>query len=91
MEVKELGHVVLFVADVERSRHFYTDVLGFSEIRREGQRPNTAMYSTGRTHHELYLMQVGEDAQPVQQGKRLGLYHIGIKIGTTDEELQDAL
>ena len=43
MEVKELGHVVLFVADAERSRHFYTDVLGFSELHREGQRPNTAM------------------------------------------------
>ena len=47
MEGKELGHVVLFVADAERSRHFYTDVLGFRELRREGQRPNTAMYSTG--------------------------------------------
>ena len=91
MEVKELGHVVLFVSDVERSRHFYTDVLGFHELHREGQRANTAMYSTGRTHHELYLMQVGDDAQPIPEGRRLGLYHIGIKIGTTDEELQDAL
>lgn len=91
MEVKELGHVVLFVADVERSRHFYSNVLGFRELSREGRRPNTATYSTGRTHHELYLMQVGEDAQPIPEGKRLGLYHIGIKIGTTDEELQDAL
>ena len=36
-------------------------------------------------------MQVGDDAQPVPQGRRLGLYHIGIKIGTTDEELRDAL
>ena len=91
MEVKELGHVVLFVKDVERSRRFYGELLGWREVRREGARPNTAMFSTGRTHHELYLMQVGEDAQPVQQGRRLGLYHIGVKIGTTDEELRDAL
>ena len=81
MEVKELGHVVLFVSDIEQSRRFYTDVLGFREVRREGRRPNTAVYSTGRTHHELYLMQVGDDAQPIPQGPRLGLYHIGIKIG----------
>ena len=73
MEVKELGHVVLFVSDVESSRHFYTDILGFREIRREGQRPNTATYSTGWTHHELYLMQVGEDAQPIPEGPRLGV------------------
>lgn len=91
MEVKELGHVVLFVKDVERSRRFYGETLGWREVRRDGARPNTATFSTGRTHHELYLMQVGEDAQPVQRGRRLGLYHIGVKIGTTDEELRDAL
>ncbi len=91
MEVKELGHVVLFVKDVERSRRFYGETLGWREVRREGARPNTATFSTGRTHHELYLMQVGDDAQPVQRGRRLGLYHIGVKIGTTDEELRDAL
>lgn len=91
MEVKELGHVVLFVKDVEQSQRFYGETLGWREVRREGARPNTATFSTGRTHHELYLMQVGDDAQPVQRGRRLGLYHIGVKIGTTDEELRDAL
>ena len=45
MEVKELGHVVLFVSDIEQSRRFYTDILGFREIHREGRRPNTAVYS----------------------------------------------
>ena len=29
MEVKELGHVVLYVQDLERSAAFYRDVLGF--------------------------------------------------------------
>ncbi|HEX8099361.1 MAG TPA: VOC family protein, partial [Actinomycetota bacterium] len=32
MQVKELGHIVLYVRDVERSRHFYRDVLGWNEI-----------------------------------------------------------
>src|ERR687892_273951 len=32
MEVKELGHVVLYVRDIERSRRFYRDVLGWKEI-----------------------------------------------------------
>ena len=32
MEVKELGHVVLYVSDLERSRRFYADVLGWGEI-----------------------------------------------------------
>ena len=30
--VKELGHVVLYVRDIERSVRFYRDVLGWREI-----------------------------------------------------------
>jgi catechol 2,3-dioxygenase len=32
MEIKELGHVVLYVRDLERSRAFYRDVLRFPEV-----------------------------------------------------------
>ncbi|MDP8931351.1 MAG: VOC family protein, partial [Actinomycetota bacterium] len=33
MEVKSLGHLVLYVRDLERSRRFYADVLGWREVR----------------------------------------------------------
>ncbi len=33
MEVKELGHVVLYVRDLERSRRFYRDVLALEPVR----------------------------------------------------------
>ncbi|MCU1426451.1 MAG: Glyoxalase/bleomycin resistance protein/dioxygenase, partial [Actinomycetia bacterium] len=32
MEVKELGHIVLYVRDLERSVHFYRDVLGWRQV-----------------------------------------------------------
>ena len=88
MEVKELGHVVLYVRDVEVSRAFYGGVLGWKELTSvPGQ---MAMFSSGRTHHELLLIQVGQDAAPIPQGRRVGMYHFGLKIGTTDEELRAA-
>ncbi len=90
MQVRELGHVVLYVRDIERSRHFYGDVLGFPELPR-GEFPGAAAFSTGRTHHELLLIEVGEDATPIPAGRRLGMYHIGFKIGDTDDELRAAL
>jgi catechol 2,3-dioxygenase len=88
MEVKELGHLVLYVRDIERSRRFYRDVLGWNEIAGEGP---MAMFSSGRTHHELLLLEVGPNATPIPPGRRVGLYHFGLKIGTTDEELRAAL
>jgi catechol 2,3-dioxygenase len=91
VEVKWLGHLVLYVRDLERSRRFYADVLGWSEIR--GNTPvgvPAAAFSSGRTHHELLLIEVGSDAAPIPAGRRLGMYHFGLKIGESDEELREA-
>jgi catechol-2,3-dioxygenase len=89
MEVKELGHLVLYVRDLEVSRGFYRDVLGWREI--AAVPAQVALYSSGRTHHELLLIQVGPDAAPIPQGRRVGMYHFGLKVGETDEELRAAL
>jgi len=48
-----------------------------------------AAFSSGRTHHELLLIEVGESAQPVPSGCRLGMYHFGLKVGDSDEELRE--
>jgi catechol-2,3-dioxygenase len=91
MEVKELGHVVLYVRDLERSAAFYGDLLGWHRIDvGDGTLP-VAAFSSGRTHHELLLIEVGPDAASPPQGRRAGLYHVGLKVGDSDEELRDAL
>jgi catechol 2,3-dioxygenase len=89
MQVKELGHIVLYVRDVERSRQFYRDVLGWNEI--VGIPGQMAMFTSGRTHHELLLIEVGSEAQPIPQGRRVGMYHFGLKIGESDDDLRTAL
>jgi catechol 2,3-dioxygenase len=86
MAIKELGHVVLYVRDLERSRAFYRDVLGFKEV---FVVPSAvAGFSSGRTHHELMLIGVGPEAQPIPQGRRVGMYHFGLKVGDSDDELR---
>lgn len=91
MKVHELGHLVLYVRDLERSRRFYRDVLGFSPLPIEDTGFPAAAFSSGRTHHELLLIEVGEQAAPIPRGRRVGLYHFGLKVGTTDDELREAL
>ena len=90
--VKELGHIVLYVRDLERSVRFYRDVLGWRQAIPDATMPfPAAMFSGGRTHHELLLIEVGPDAAPIPAGRRVGLYHFGLKVGDTDEELRSAL
>lgn len=90
MKVKELGHLVLYVRDVERSRRFYRDVLGWDEVG-EAFGGRAVAFSSGRTHHELLLIEVGAEAAPVPEPPRLGLYHFGLKVGESDEELAEAI
>ena len=96
MSVQELGHLVLYVHDLERSTSFYRDVLGWRPImdgsNRPGNFPAAAFAApSGRTHHELLLIEVGDDAAGLPQGRHIGLYHFGLKVGDTDDELRGAL
>jgi catechol 2,3-dioxygenase len=93
MTVRELGHLVLYVRDVQRSAAFYADVLGWRQIMPEpGETPaGAAAFSSGRTHHELLLIEVGADATPIPTGRRVGLYHFGLNVGETDDDLRDML
>ena len=89
MQIKELGHVVLYVTDLTRVADFYQHTLGFHQISREWP---MALFSGGRTHHELLLIEVG--GQP-RGGERVhemnpGLYHIGFKIGDGPETVKAA-
>jgi catechol 2,3-dioxygenase len=101
VRVRELGHIVLYVRDVQRSAAFYRDVLGWRQILPDpsdgsgsGSGSGASMvaaFSSGRTHHELLLIQVGEDAAPVPLGRRVGMYHFGLNVGETDDDLREAM
>jgi catechol 2,3-dioxygenase len=92
MQVKELGHLVLYVRDLERSRRFYRDVLGWDEITEDVPlNLPAAAFTSGRTHHELLLIEVGPGAQPLPSGRRVGMYHFGLKIGESDDDLREAV
>jgi len=95
MEVQELGHIVLYVRDVGRSAAFYRDVLGWRQIDMAGSpspAPVAAFASpSGRTHHELLLIEVGTDATGIPPGPRLGMYHFGLRVGDSDDDLRSAL
>ena len=88
MNAHYLGHVVFYVRYLDRSLRFYRDLLGFKEV---GHIFNgaAAALTSGRTHHELLLIQVG-DAPGPPPGPRRGLYHIGIKVGDSLDELRAA-
>jgi catechol 2,3-dioxygenase len=89
IKVRNVGHVVLKVRDIERSARFYRDVLGLKEVARGNFGRPMAFFSTGDNHHDVAVLDVGADAPAVQPGG-VGLYHVALRIGTTLDELRAA-
>ncbi len=88
MKAHYLGHVVFYVKNLDQSLAFYRDVVGFQEV---GQifGGKAAALTSGRTHHELLLIEVSDVPGP-PSGRRRGLYHIGIKVGESLDDLRAA-
>src|SRR5215211_3685483 len=80
-----LNHAVLFVADLDRSVRFYTDVFGMEVIARE-PRADAAFLRLPRSgnHHDLGLFGVGAAGGPKRRGA-IGLYHLAWHVDTIDE------
>jgi catechol 2,3-dioxygenase len=79
---------VYYVRNLEASLRFYRDAVGL-EAGGKILNGRAVLLSGGRTHHELLLIAVG-DAQGPLTGKRIGLYHVGWKIGESLEAMTQA-
>ena len=84
--MSELGHVVYYVKNLQASLKFYTEAVGLG-VSGKIFNDRAALLTGGRTHHELLLIEVGEATGPLT-GKRVGLYHVGWKIGESLEALK---
>jgi catechol-2,3-dioxygenase len=68
-KVTSLGHVGLYVRDIERSKAFYRDIIGLSisdESSKTGSAFMTAKHRLDE-HHELLLIPGREDGKVLQQ------------------------
>ena len=77
-----IGHVVLRVRDVNKSKQWYQAVLGL-EVTAEIPGRMAFLTSSEDSSHELALMQLGP-AAPGPDPHRVGLYHVGWRVPSLD-------
>jgi catechol 2,3-dioxygenase len=80
---KYLGHVNIYVRNVERSHKWYEDVLGLHTY---DYMPGRAAFMSAdqEQSHEVALMQLGDDAL-LQQKRQVGLNHMAWMMHTLDD------
>ena len=78
-----IGHVVIKVRDLERSKKFYTEVLGLTQMMEIPEIKMAFFSSNARDHHELACVEVGADAPEPRKGE-IGLVHIAFRLRDED-------
>jgi len=78
--VEALGHVSLFVRDLEATRRFYRDLLGLTETG-TGKDGRIVFFSAGVRHHDLSCELARADGPGPQPKGVPGLYHIAFAVG----------
>lgn len=84
VRLKELGHVLLRVLDLDRSKKFYSEVLGFKILEEDPEHGGTFMALDGQSH-AIDLFQVKDPDAALRQtpGVR-GLGHIAFRVDSED-------
>ena len=85
IKIKALNHLVLFVSDVERSKKFYCDILGFVVREKLGKDAVFLRAGGSDNHHDLGLIYAGPDATELVDGPRIGLYHSAWEVATIED------
>lgn len=80
--VRKLGHAVIYVSDLERSRRFYTEVLGFkiSDLYPDKMMPGGMVFLRCNGDHHCLALIGKPDAGPDKS-----LHHIAFELATLDE------
>lgn len=87
MPIQRLNHAVLYVRDIERTKAFYTEVLGF-RIVHEVPGMGAFFQAPGSTNdHDLGTFAIGVTAGPPTAGRggTVGLYHLAWEVDTLAE------
>jgi len=86
--LNKFGHIALYVADLQRSAQFYTEVLGFqiTDIYAEegGPLPGGAVFiRLNADHHGIALFKATKENR-----HGAGLHHIAFEVSTLDDVLR---
>ena len=88
IRIKRTGHLVLKVKNLERSKKFFTEVLGLPVV---GEAPNGMLFfspDVKENHHLLAIRQAEEGAR-MPDPEQVGMEHVAYELGSF-AELQEA-
>jgi len=90
MEIERLHHVAIICSDYERSKQFYTEILGF-KIDNEVYRQERSSYKLDLSLNGQYLIELFSFPDPPQRSTRpeaTGLRHIAFSVKDVEKSIE---
>lgn len=83
-ETSGLNHLGLSVSDLEASKAFFVEVLGWKESGYDASYPRTAV-SDGKLRLTLWQVDKNLNGESFNRKKNVGLHHLAIQVETEDK------
>lgn len=85
--VRKIGHAVIFVSDIERSKRFYTEVLGFqiSDVYPGSMMPGGMVFLRCNGDHHCLALVGDEGKGKGGDANSKSLHHLAFELATLDE------
>ncbi len=83
-KIKRVGHLVLKVKDLERSRRFFTEVLGFPQVG-ENDRGMLFFSTDVVDNHHMLAIRAANEGAPLPNPEQIGMEHVSFEVATFAE------
>ena len=87
-KIRRVGHLVLRVKDMERSKRFFQDVLGFPIVA-QNERGMVFFSTDVKDNHHMLALMPGKEGAQMPSADQIGMQHVSFELGSF-AELQDA-
>jgi catechol 2,3-dioxygenase len=83
-KIRRVGHLVLKVKDIERSRRFFTEVLGFPQV---GQNDRGMLFFSTDVvdNHHMLALRPAKNGAPPPDPEQIGMEHVSFEVATFAE------
>lgn len=88
LNIKKIHHVAIIVSDYEKSKNFYTNILGF-KILKETYREERKSYKLDLKINEIYQIELFSFPNPpkrVNNPEARGLRHLAFEVDDIEDE-----
>lgn len=88
LNIKKIHHVAIIVSDYEKSKNFYTNILGF-KILKETYREERKSYKLDLKINEVYQIELFSFPNPpkrVNNPEARGLRHLAFEVDDIEDE-----